>query len=50
MPGSSHVDPARLPELVGALPGIDALRGIAEIVPAYLVGKTGRRDVGKPGG
>jgi tRNA nucleotidyltransferase (CCA-adding enzyme) len=27
-----------LPELVDALPGIDALRGIAEIVPAYLVG------------
>jgi tRNA nucleotidyltransferase (CCA-adding enzyme) len=27
-----------MPELVGALPGIDALRGIAEIVPAYLVG------------
>ncbi len=38
MPGSSHIDPARLPELVEALPGIEALRGIAEIVPAYLVG------------
>jgi tRNA nucleotidyltransferase (CCA-adding enzyme) len=38
MPDSSQIDPARLPELVDALPGIDALRGIAEIVPAYLVG------------
>jgi tRNA nucleotidyltransferase (CCA-adding enzyme) len=38
MPGSSEIDPARLPDLVDALPGIDALRGIAEIVPAYLVG------------
>jgi tRNA nucleotidyltransferase (CCA-adding enzyme) len=38
MPGSSQIDPARLPELVDALPGIEALRGIAEIVPAYLVG------------
>jgi tRNA nucleotidyltransferase (CCA-adding enzyme) len=38
MPGSSQIDPARLPELVEALPGIEALRGIAEIVPAYLVG------------
>ena len=38
MPDSSPIDPARMPELVGALPGIDALRGIAEIVPAYLVG------------
>jgi tRNA nucleotidyltransferase (CCA-adding enzyme) len=38
MPGSSEIDPARLPDLVDALPGIEALRGIAEIVPAYLVG------------
>ncbi len=38
MPGSPQIDPARLPELVEALPGIEALRGIAEIVPAYLVG------------
>jgi tRNA nucleotidyltransferase (CCA-adding enzyme) len=38
MPGSSPIDPTRLPDLVDALPGIDALRGIAEIVPAYLVG------------
>src|SRR5258706_16484980 len=38
MPGSAPIDPARLPELVDALPGIDALRGIAEILPAYLVG------------
>jgi tRNA nucleotidyltransferase (CCA-adding enzyme) len=38
MPDSSQIDPARLPELVDALPGIGALRGIAEIVPAYLVG------------
>ena len=38
MPDSSPIDPARMPELVSALPGIDALHGIAEIVPAYLVG------------
>jgi tRNA nucleotidyltransferase (CCA-adding enzyme) len=38
MPDSSEIDPGRLPELVGNLPGIDALRGIAEKVPAYLVG------------
>jgi tRNA nucleotidyltransferase (CCA-adding enzyme) len=38
MPGSSQIDPTRLPELVENLPGIEALRGIAEIVPAYLVG------------
>jgi tRNA nucleotidyltransferase (CCA-adding enzyme) len=38
MPGSSDIDPARLPDLVDALPGVDALRGIAEKVPAYLVG------------
>jgi tRNA nucleotidyltransferase (CCA-adding enzyme) len=38
MQGSAPIDPAKLPELVDALPGIDALRGIAEIVPAYLVG------------
>ncbi len=38
MPGSSQINPAHLPELVEALPGIEALRGIAEIVPAYLVG------------
>jgi tRNA nucleotidyltransferase (CCA-adding enzyme) len=38
MPGSSPIDPARLPHSVAALPGIDALRPIAERVPAYLVG------------
>lgn len=38
MQSSSQIDPARLPELVDALPGIDALRSIAEKVPAYLVG------------
>lgn len=38
MTGSSQIDPARIPDLVDALPGIEALRGIAEIVPAYLVG------------
>ena len=38
MPSSSNVDPSRLPELVESLPEIDALRAIAERVPAYLVG------------
>jgi tRNA nucleotidyltransferase (CCA-adding enzyme) len=38
MPGSMDIDPARLPELVDGLPGIEALRSVAEKVPAYLVG------------
>jgi len=38
MPGSREIDPARLPELVGALPGIETIREIAERLPAYLVG------------
>jgi tRNA nucleotidyltransferase (CCA-adding enzyme) len=38
MPGSSDIDPARLGELVDALPAIDQLRQIAERAPAYLVG------------
>jgi tRNA nucleotidyltransferase (CCA-adding enzyme) len=38
MQDSSEIDPERLPELVGNLPGVEALRGIAEKVPAYLVG------------
>src|SRR6266540_2511845 len=38
MPSSPQIDPSRLPELVAALPGIEALQGIAEIAPAYLVG------------
>jgi tRNA nucleotidyltransferase (CCA-adding enzyme) len=38
MPDSSEIDSGKLPELVGNLPGIEALRGIAEKVPAYLVG------------
>jgi tRNA nucleotidyltransferase (CCA-adding enzyme) len=38
MPDSSEIDPARLPGAIDALPGIDAVRRIAERVPAYLVG------------
>jgi tRNA nucleotidyltransferase (CCA-adding enzyme) len=38
MPGSSQIDPARLPELVASLPAIDLLKQIAQRVPAYLVG------------
>jgi tRNA nucleotidyltransferase (CCA-adding enzyme) len=38
MPESREVKPARLPEQVAALPAIDALRRIADRVPAYLVG------------
>jgi tRNA nucleotidyltransferase (CCA-adding enzyme) len=38
MPGSIDIDPARLPERIEALPGIEALRTIAGKVPAYLVG------------
>jgi tRNA nucleotidyltransferase (CCA-adding enzyme) len=38
MQDSSEINAGRLPELVDGLPGIDVLRGIAERVPAYLVG------------
>jgi tRNA nucleotidyltransferase (CCA-adding enzyme) len=38
MPGSSDVDPARLPELVDSLAAIDLLGEIAGRVPAFLVG------------
>jgi tRNA nucleotidyltransferase (CCA-adding enzyme) len=38
MPGSRNINPTQLPARVDALPGIEALRGIAEKVPAYLVG------------
>jgi tRNA nucleotidyltransferase (CCA-adding enzyme) len=38
MPGSSEIEPARLPELVDSLPAIDLLRLVAQRVPAYLVG------------
>jgi tRNA nucleotidyltransferase (CCA-adding enzyme) len=38
MTGSSPIDPSELPARVQALPGIGALRSIAEKVPAYLVG------------
>ncbi len=38
MPDSTEIDIARLHEAVDALPGIDALRPIAERVPTYLVG------------
>jgi tRNA nucleotidyltransferase (CCA-adding enzyme) len=38
MPDSREIDPARLPEAIDALPGIEAVRRIAERVPTYLVG------------
>jgi tRNA nucleotidyltransferase (CCA-adding enzyme) len=38
MQDSSEINAGRLPELVDGLPGIDVLRGIAERVPAYVVG------------
>ncbi len=38
MPDSRDIDPARLPQAIDALPGIDAVRRLAERVPAYLVG------------
>src|SRR5918995_5735564 len=38
MTGSAQIDPRQLPERVEALPGIDALREVAERLPAYLVG------------
>jgi tRNA nucleotidyltransferase (CCA-adding enzyme) len=38
MTGSAQIDPGQLPERVEALPGIDAMREVAERVPAYLVG------------
>jgi tRNA nucleotidyltransferase (CCA-adding enzyme) len=38
MPDSREIDPARLPRAIEALPGIDAVRPIAERVPTYLVG------------
>jgi tRNA nucleotidyltransferase (CCA-adding enzyme) len=38
MPDSREIDPARLPQLLDSLPGIDRLRGAARTVPAYLVG------------
>src|SRR5262249_38112014 len=38
MPESRKIDASRLPDRVGALPGIEALRAIADRIPAYLVG------------
>ena len=38
MQDSSEINEGRMPELVDDLPGIDVLHGIAERVPAYLVG------------
>src|SRR3954469_16066126 len=38
MPDSTEIDPARLPQAIDALPGIEAVRRIAERVPTYLVG------------
>jgi tRNA nucleotidyltransferase (CCA-adding enzyme) len=38
MPASSPIDPAELPARVRALHGMDALRSIADRVPAYLIG------------
>jgi tRNA nucleotidyltransferase (CCA-adding enzyme) len=34
----AKIDPGRLPELLGALPGIDRVRAVAGEVPVYLVG------------
>jgi tRNA nucleotidyltransferase (CCA-adding enzyme) len=38
MPDSMEIDPTRLPAAIDTLPGIEALRPIAERVPTYLVG------------
>jgi tRNA nucleotidyltransferase (CCA-adding enzyme) len=38
MPDSTEIDPTRLPDAVDTLPGIEALRPIAERVPTYFVG------------
>jgi tRNA nucleotidyltransferase (CCA-adding enzyme) len=38
MPDSREIDPARLPQAVESLPGIEAVRRVAEMVPSYLVG------------
>jgi tRNA nucleotidyltransferase (CCA-adding enzyme) len=38
MPESSEIDPAALPGAIDALPGIDAVRRLAERAPTYLVG------------
>jgi tRNA nucleotidyltransferase (CCA-adding enzyme) len=38
MPDSTEIDQTRLPAAVNALPGIEAVRPIAERVPTYLVG------------
>jgi tRNA nucleotidyltransferase (CCA-adding enzyme) len=38
MPDSMEIDPARLAQAIDALPGIDAVRRLAERVPTYLVG------------
>jgi tRNA nucleotidyltransferase (CCA-adding enzyme) len=38
MADSTEIDPARLPQSIDALPGIDAVRRIAERVPTFLVG------------
>src|SRR3954462_619604 len=38
MPDSTEIDQSRLPAAVNALPGIEAVRRVAERVPTYLVG------------
>src|SRR5262245_5801700 len=38
MPDSTEIDPSRLPQAADGLPGIEAVRRLAERVPAYLVG------------
>src|SRR4051794_7524276 len=38
MQDSTEIDPARLPDAIRAVPGVDALRPIAERVPTYLIG------------
>ena len=38
MQDSRDIDPTSLPQAIDALPGIDAVRRLAEQVPTYLVG------------
>src|SRR3954451_21614527 len=38
MPDSTEIDQSRLPAAVNTLPGIEAVRPIAERVPTYLIG------------
>jgi tRNA nucleotidyltransferase (CCA-adding enzyme) len=38
MPTKRSIDPSRLPELIGRLPGLDAVRAAAPDLPVYVVG------------